>query len=162
MTSAGRKIDQKTVEKYVKGLTDSLMVYQVNRYNIKGKQLLATHGKYYVADIGLRQILLGAGSADQGRILENVVFLELLRRGNEVYVGQLQDGEVGFVTRNAEGVTYYQVAATVLDENVMRRELKPLEKISDHHPKILLTLDEVGTGTNHNGILQLNALDWML
>ena len=162
MTSDGRKIDQKTVEKYIKGLTDSLMVYQVNRYNIKGKQLLATLEKYYVADIGLRRIMLGSGGADQGRILENVIFLELLRRGNEVYVGRFQDDEVDFITRNADGVTYYQVAATILDENTMRRELAPLEKIPDHHPKILLTLDEIGTGTNHNGIRQLNALDWML
>ena len=162
MTSGGRKIDQKTVEKYLKGLADSLMVYQANRYNIKGKQYLATLEKYYVADIGLRQFLLGSGKADQGHILENMVYLELLRRGNEIYVGSLPDGEVDFVAQNADGVTYYQVAATVLGEDTLRRELASLEKISDHHPKILLSLDEAGAGSNHNGIRQLNALDWML
>ena len=162
MTSAGRKIDQKTVEKYIKGLIDSLMVYQANRYNIKGKQFLATLGKYYVADAGLRQFLLGADKADQGHVLENVVYLELLRRGNDVYVGHLIDGEVDFVTQNSNGVTYYQVATTVLDENTLMRELASLGKIADHYPKILLTLDEIGAGANHNGIKQLNVLDWLL
>jgi len=162
MTSVGRKIDQKTVEKYIKGLMDSLMVCQANRYNIKGKQHLATLEKYYVADVALRQHLFGSDKTDQGHVLENVVYLELLRRGNEVYVGHLADGEVDFVAQNADGVAYYQVAATVLDENTLKRELASLEKISDHFPKILLTLDEIGAGTNHNGIRQLNVLDWML
>lgn len=162
MTSEGRKIDQKTVEKYLKGLMDSLMVYQANRYNIKGKQHLATLEKYYVADIGLRQILLGSGNIDQGHILENVIYLELLRRGHDVYVGHLPDGEVDFVARDADGMTYYQVAATVLEESTLHRELASLEKISDHHPKILLTLDEIGAGTSHNGIRQYNALEWLL
>jgi len=162
MTSNGRKIDQKTVEKYLKGLTDSLVVYQANRYNIKGKQHLATLEKYYVADIGFRQFLLGKGNTDQGHILENIVYLELLRRGNDVYVGHLPDGEVDFVTQDANSVTYYQVASSVLDENTLRRELSSLERINDHHPKFLLTLDEVGAGENHNGVRQLNALDWLL
>ncbi|MCL2111944.1 MAG: ATP-binding protein [Clostridiales bacterium] len=162
MTSAGRKIDQKTVEKYIRGLTDSLMVYRANRYDIKGKQYLATLEKYYVADIGLRHFLLGGGTADQGHMLENVVYLELLRRGNDVYVGHLAGGEVDFVAQNADGETYYQVAATVLDESVLRRELAPLERIGGYHPRMLLTLDEAGAGANHNGIRQMNTLDWLL
>jgi len=162
MTSDGRKIDQKTVEKYIKGLIDSLMIYQANRYDIKGKQYLVTREKYYIADIGLRQLLLGGSDSARGYILENLVYLELLRRGCDVFVGRLPDGEVDFVTQNADGTTYYQVAATVLDENVLRRELASLEKINDHHPKFLLTLDEIGAGANYNGIRQLNALDWML
>ena len=162
MTSGGRKIDQKTVEKYLKGLTDSLIVYQAKRYSIKGKQHLATLEKYYVADIGFRHFLLGSSKTDQGHILENMVYLELLRRGNEVCVGHLPDGEVDFVAQNSGGITYYQVAATVLDEYTLKRELASLEKISDNHPKILLTLDEIGAGTSHNGIRQLNTLDWML
>jgi predicted AAA+ superfamily ATPase len=161
MTSEGRKIDQKTVEKYIKGLTDSLMIYKANRYNIKGKQYLATLEKHYVVDIGLRQFLLGAGKTDQGHILENVVYLELLRRNYDVYVGHLTGGEVDFVVQSADGVAYYQVATTVMDDNTLRRELASLEKINDHHPKILLTLDEIGAGTSHNGIRQLNALDWL-
>ena len=105
MTSEGRKIDQKTVEKYLGGLTDSLMIYKAKRYNIKGKHHLATLDKYYVADIGLRQFLLGAGQSDQGHILENVVYLELLRRGHGVSIGHLMDGEVTFVAQSAEGLT---------------------------------------------------------
>ena len=162
MTSNGRKIDSKTVEKYLRGLTDSLIAYKANRYNIKGKQHLATLEKYYMADIGFRQLLISSDRTDQGHILENIVYLELLRRGNEVFIGHLPDGEVDFVAQNGDGVTYYQVAATVLDNNTKRRELASLEKISDHNPKILLTLDEVGAGANYNGIRQINALDWML
>jgi len=162
MTSSGRKIDQKTVEKYLKGLTESLMAYQANRYSIKAKQHLATLEKYYVADIGFRRFLIGAGRADQCHMLENIVYLELLRRGNEVYVGHLPDGEVDFVAQNGDDISYYQVAATVLDGNILRRELGPLERIPDHNPKTLLTLDEIGAGTSHNGIRQINALDWLL
>ena len=162
MTSDGRRIDQKTVEKYIKGLMDSLMVCQANRYNIKGKQYLATLEKYYVADLGLRRFLLGSDKTGQGHILENVVYLELIRRDNEVHIGHLKDGEVDFVAENADGVTYYQVAATVLDRNTLKRELASLEKINDHFPKVLLTLDEIGAGTTHNGIRQFNVLDWLL
>ena len=162
MTSEGRKIDQKTVEKYIRGFMDSLVIYQANRYNIKGKKHLATLEKYYVADIGLRQHLLGASSADQGHILENIIYLELLRRGNHVYVGHLIDGEVDFVVNNSNKVSYYQVASTVLEESTLRRELSSLEKIKDHNQKFLLTLDDVGAGSNYNGIIQLNALDWLL
>ena len=162
MTSEGRKIDQKTVEKYISGLTDSLLISKASRYNIKGKQYLATLEKYYVTDVGMRQLLLGAEKTDQGHILENVIYLELLRRGDSVYVGHLSDGEVDFVVQNADGITYYQVAMTVMDDNTLRRELAPLEKINDHHPKILLTLDEIGAGANYNGIRQMNALTWLV
>ena len=162
MTSVGRKIDQKTVEKYIKGLLSSLMVYQAKRYNIKGKQHLATLEKYYVADIGLRRHLIGSANTAYGHILENLVYLELLRRNNEVYVGHHPNGEVDFVTQNADGIAYYQVAATVLAEETLRRELSPLESIRDNHPKFLLTTDDIGAGTSRNGIRQLNALDWML
>jgi len=162
MTSKGRKVDQKTIEKYLKGLTDSLMVYKAYRYNIKGRQYLATLEKYYLADIGLRYFLLGSSNSDQGYILENIIYLELLRRGNEVYVGHLIDGEVDFVAKNADGIVYYQVAATVLDQNTLKREIESLNKINDNYPKILLTLDEIGTGTMEKGIKHLNALDWLL
>lgn len=162
MTSHGRAINQKTVEKYVKGFMDSLLVYQSRRYSIKGKQYLATLEKYYVADIGLRQHLLGARNIDQGHILENVIYLELLRRGNDVYVGHLLDGEVDFVAQSPDGIAYYQVAATVLDPSTLNRELASLNRISDHYPKYLLTLDDVGTNTDHNGIRQFNALEWLL
>lgn len=94
-------------------------------------------------------------------MLENVIYLELLRRGYEVYAGQLAGGEVDFVAQNADGITYFQVAASVLDENTLRRELMPLQKISDHYPKALLTLDEIIPNRDYDGIRHLNALDWL-
>jgi predicted AAA+ superfamily ATPase len=162
MTSDGRKIDQKTVEKYIKGLMDSLVMYQAKRYNIKGKQYLATLEKYYVTDIGLRYYILGRSAVDQGHILENIIYLELLRRGYDVCVGHLTGGEIDFVAKNDEGTTYYQIAATVLDKSTLQRELSSFEKIKDHKTKILLSLDEIGSGENFNGIRHINALDWLL
>ncbi|MBO5523476.1 MAG: ATP-binding protein [Roseburia sp.] len=162
MTSQGRKIDAKTVEKFLQGLMDSLMIYQAKRYNIKGKQYLTTHEKYYLADIGMRNFLLGQKGADQGHLLENIIYLELIRRGYQVYVGAMPDGEVDFVAMNADAIEYYQVSATVLDSDTLQRELNPLRKIADHYPKYLLTLDEIGANSNYEGIRQLNALDWLL
>lgn len=162
MTSDGRKIDQKTVEKYLKGLLDSMMVYQARRYHIKGKQYLTTLEKYYVSDIGLRNMILGKKNSDVGHVLENVVYLELLRRGYDVYVGHLPDGEVDFVAQSPSGTEYYQVSASVLDPKTLKRELAPLEKINDHFPKYLLTFDDIGANSSHNGIHQLNVLDWLL
>lgn len=161
MTSSGRKIDQKTVEKYVRALTESLLLYQAGRYNIKGKQHLKTLEKYYVVDIGLRYMLLGSRSSDVGHILENVVYLELLRRGYSVYVGQVGDLEVDFVAVSETVTTYYQVAATVRDRSTLDRELAPLQKINDHYPKLVLTLDEDPTA-DYEGIKIINVLDWLL
>ena len=138
MTSNGRKIDVKTVEKYLKALMESYIVYQAKRYNVKGKQHLKTLEKYYAVDIGLRYLLLGTSSSDVGHILENIVFLELLRRGNEVFIGKIDDLEVDFVAMDGKQTTYYQVAASVRDEKTLARELASLEKISDHYPKIVL------------------------
>jgi len=161
MTSSGRKIDVKTIEKYITGLMESYIIYQAKRFNIKGKQYLKTLEKYYVVDIGMRYALLGTKSTDVGHILENVVYLELLRRGYEVYVGKLDDGEVDFVAIDQNKTTYYQVAATVREESTLKRELSSLERINDHHPKILLTLDE-DPEANYNGIKRINALDWLI
>lgn len=161
LTSNGRKIDTKTVEKYIHALIESYVVYQANRYNIKGKEYLKTLGKYYVVDIGLRQALLGTSSRDVGHILENVVYLELIRRGYEVYVGKINDLEVDFVAFTGDEVNYIQVAATVRDEKTLERELAPLEKIKDSHPKYVLTLDD-DPEANHNGIKIENALEWLM
>lgn len=161
MTSEGRKIDTKTVEKYLQALTDSLMIYQAKRYNIKGKQYLKTLNKYYAVDMGLRYMLLGKRSVDVGHILENVVYLELIRRGYNVYVGQVEDAEVDFVAMNEDGMTYFQVSASVRDEKTLERELSSLRKISDNYPKILLTLDD-DPAADYNGIKRINALDWLL
>ena len=142
MTSDGRKIDTKTVEKYLEALSESYIIYQAKRYNIKGKQYLKTLEKYYVVDIGLRYMLLGSRQADVGYILENVVYLELLRRWYDVYVGKVDEFEVDFVAQNNRGTAYFQVALTVRDEKTLERELRPLLSIRDHYPKVILTLDE--------------------
>ena len=161
MTSEGRKIDVKTVEKYLKALTESYIVYQAKRYNIKGRQYLKTLEKYYVVDIGLRAMLLGSRSVDVGHILENVVYLELLRRGSDIYVGKVDDVEVDFVAMEQKRIVYYQVAATVRDEKTLKRELMPLQKIPDHYPKFILTLDE-DPEADYDGIRRINVLDWLI
>lgn len=162
MTSLGRKIDVKTVEKYLSGLIDSMILYKVNRYNIKGKTYLPNLSKYYIVDIGLRNQLLGNRNIDFGHIFENIIYLELFRREKNVYVGQFGDKEVDFVVLNGEKVEYYQVALTVLDENILKRELEPLKKIKDSYPKYLITLDEIGVNTNYDGIKVLNGLEWLV
>ena len=161
MTSNGRKISVPTVEKYLEALVESFVLYKVSRYDIKGKNYLTTGSKYYLSDIGLRYYLLGSKNVDEGHILENVVYLELLRRGYEVYVGKNDDNEVDFVAVNEMGEEYYQVSYTVKDERTLERELKSLNNINDHNPKYLLTTDFTPY-TSHNGIKQINVFDWLL
>lgn len=161
MTSDGRKIDTKTVEKYLNALMESYMLYQCKRYNIKGKQYLKTLDKYYAVDMGMRKVLLGSKAMDAGHILENIVYLELLRRGYDVYIGKVDDLEVDFVAMDDKGMTYYQVSATVRDEKTLKRELASLQSINDNYPKILLTLDD-DPEMEYAGIRKINALDWLL
>lgn len=161
MTSDGRKIDVRTVEKYVEALTECFIFYQAKRYNVKGKQYLKTLEKYYAVDVGLRYMLLGSKAIDAGHILENVVYLELLRRGYDVYVGKVDELEVVFVAMDDQRVTYYQVAATVREENTLQRELKSLQKINDHYQKLILTLDE-DPEADYEGIRRVNVLDWLM
>lgn len=161
MTSKGRKISVPTVESYLSALTDSFILYKAGRYDIKGKQYLATGAKYYAADIGLRYFILGTKQTDMGHILENIVYLELLRRGYEVYVGKAEVGEVDFFAVNSQGEEYYQVAYTVMEEETLKRELTPLDAIRDHNPKYLLTMDYVPL-TSYNGIKHMNVLEWLL
>ena len=162
LTSMGRKTDTKTIEKYIKGLVDGLLIYEVNRYNIKGKEFLSTLSKYYVSDLGLRQMILGNRNVDMGHILENIIYLELLRRKGNVYVGQFDKSEIDFVVINSNEVEYYQVALSVLDENTLKRELDALKNIKDNYPKYLITLDEVLPNTDYEGIKIINALEWLL
>lgn len=161
MTSAGKKISVPTVESYLGALKDSFIIYKAERYDVKGRQRLSTGAKYYVADIGLRYFLLGTKQTDMGHILENIVYLELLRRGYEVRIGKVGDTEVDFIAVNDEGDEYYQVSQTVMDENTLNRELAPLASIHDHNPKYLLTMDFMPL-TSYNGIKQMNVLDWLL
>ena len=162
LTSMGRKTDAKTIEKYIRGLTDSLLVHEVSRYNIKGKEFLSTLSKYYAADLGLRQMILGNRNIDMGHILENVIYLELLRRKGNVYVGQFDKNEIDFVIVNSNEIEYYQVALTVLDENTLKRELDAFKNIKDNYPKYLITLDDVMVNTDYDGIKVVNALEWLL
>lgn len=163
MVSKQRKIDPKTVDRYIRGLTDSLLLYEARRYNIKGKEFLSSISKYYVCDVAMRNMLVRGKDSDIGHILENLVYLELRRRGYEVFVGQYgTDGEVDFVAMKNGNIEYYQVAQTTLDDNILRRELAPLKKIQDNFPKYLLTLDELFGEMNYDGIQKKNALKWML
>ena len=161
LTSGGRKSDSKTIEKYVSSLEESFIVYRAGRYNIKGKEYLKSLEKYYVADIGLRNFMLGKKAMDVGHILENIVYLELIRRGYSVYVGKIDDMEIDFVAQNDKGNTYIQVSASVRDENTLQRELRPLKAVKDNYPKLLLTLDDDPDG-DYEGIIRKNALDWLM
>lgn len=162
MASNGRHINVKTVESYISAFMESYIVYQAKRYEVKGKQYLKTLEKYYMADIGLRRAVLGnSGQADTGHILENVIYLELLRRGYRVYVGKVDNLEVDFVAMNERGLRYIQVAATVREQTILERELKPLQKITDNYPKCILTLD-MDPVADYDGIRRFNALDYLL
>lgn len=162
MISAGRKISNHTVENYIEGIIDSLLMYRVSRYDIKGKELLKLLEKYYLSDVGLRYYLLGTQGADQGRILENIVFLELLRRDYRVYVGKFGSAEVDFVVQDYDGnIEYYQVTWSVREESTLKRELQSLNSIADHNPKILLTMDN-DPPVSYNGIRQKYVLNWLL
>lgn len=136
-------------------------MYEAKRYNVKGKQLLKTLGKYYLVDVGLRRMLLGGRSFDAGRLLENVVYLELLRRQKSVYIGKIDNLEVDFVAIDENDIVYYQVAATVRDEATLKRELSSLQQINDQYPKYILTLDE-DPEADYDGIKRINALKWLM
>lgn len=163
-------VSNDTINKYINGLLESYMLYRCDRMDLKGKKILNSMPKYYVCDAGLRQALLGRTIGDEGKILENVVYLELSRRGYTVYVGkvkkQMKNGEtkqleVDFVATKDNGtVEYYQVSKSIADEDVLQRELNSLKEIDDNYPKFLLTLDS-GTGIK-DGIHHINALAWLL
>jgi len=158
---AEKKIYAATLEAYVEGLLNSFVFYKAERHFIKGREYLRTNAKYYAVDIALRYYLLGNKGADSGHILENIVYLELLRRGYKVHIGKVGEKEVNFVAENANGIEYYQVAETVRGKETLNREILPLEAINDHYPKFILTRDYEPRKT-HNGIKQLNALEWLL
>ncbi len=162
LTSKGMSTSNHTVENYITAFLESFLIYKAERFDVKGKNLLVRDYKYYAVDTGLRSYLLGKkADKDMGHILENIVYLELLRRGYKVYVGKVDDFEIDFVAENREGIKYYQVALSVRDENVLKRELRALEKTGDHYPKYLLTLD-MDLETDYNGIRKINIVDWLL
>jgi predicted AAA+ superfamily ATPase len=161
LTSDGIKILPLTVESYLDAFRDSYILYKADRYDVKGRKLLKTLNKYYMVDMGLRRLLLGDKAVDSGHILENIVYLELLRRGYKVYIGKVGDKEVDFAAEGPDGAEYYQVSETVRGKETLARELAPFESIRDHNPKFLLTRD-YEPKTSHNGIKQINVLDWLL
>lgn len=160
LTSYGRKTTSVTVENYITALTDAYVLYKATRYDIKGKQHLKSLEKYYAADLSLRHLVLGSRNRDIGRILENIVYLELIRRGYTVNIGKIGELEIDFVAANGNEKIYYQVAASVLDPATFDREFAPLIKIKDHYPKYVLTMDDLPSGTE--GIQQVNVVDFLL
>ncbi len=166
LISNGRKISVNTVEQYVRALCDAYIFFQVPRYDIKGRQVLKTLEKYYIADTGLRSIISTSRSNDFGHVLENIVYLELRRRYSKVMIGKSDKDEVDFVVENSDlegnSYIYVQVSATVLDPATLERELKPFKGIHDNYPKLLLTLDDFFVNSNYEGIIHKNIIDWLL
>lgn len=158
----GHNIHHATVEKYLEYLTASFVFYKVNRFDLKGKKQLTTQEKYYLVDAGLLNILIGKErTTDRGHILENTVYLELIRRGNKVWTGTMRNAEVDFVCKTSTGdIEYYQVAWQMTSEETREREFGALEKIKDNYPKFLLTTDSFTQ--NRNGVKHLNVFNWLL
>ncbi len=162
LTANGKKIDNKTVSRYIDTLVEAFLFYRVSRYDIKGKQLLATLEKYYLVDLGFRYALLGKElQADAGRLLENVIYLELLRRNYQIWVGKVEKYEVDFIVRDNKGYTQYiQVAYTIKDAKTFEREMKPFFNIPDYNQRMIISMD-YDTGS-YQGVKLVNAIDWLL
>ena len=161
LVSSGRKVSPNTVSDYVEALTESFVFYSAERFDIVGKQLLKVNKKMYMVDLGLRNHILPRKYYDLGFSVENIVFFELLRRGNRVAVGKYGSAEVDFVARRQDVITYYQVTADMTAKETFEREMRPLRSIHDNYEKIVLTLDRFSTG-NYDGITVVNVVDWLL
>lgn len=161
ITSSGRKVSQNTVDDYIEALVQAYIFYRAERYDVEGKQLLKQNGKLYIVDLGLRRYLLPKRNYDLGYSLENIIFLELLRRGYQVNVGKAGSTEIDFVARKDDILEYYQVTASLTEQTTFEREIAPLRKIRDNYPKKILTLDRFTLG-NYEGIEVVNAIDWLL
>lgn len=163
LNSSGIKITNKTVANYISGIEDSMLAYCANRYNVKGRKVFTSNVKYYAVDIGLRRLIAGDRTEDYGHILENIIYLELLRRGYQVYVGVIDNLEVDFLAISpGDERMYIQVAYSTEREDTLKRELRPLDLIKDNYPKLLLTMDTVLPEQNFGGIVKTNALKWLL
>lgn len=160
LTSYGRKTTSVTVENYIEALTEAFILYKTGRYDVKGKQHLKSLEKYYLVDVSLRRLLLSDKATDLGHILENIVYLELIRRGYTVTIGKVDDKEIDFIAESSGDKVYYQVSASILDPTTFKREIEPLKKVNDHYPKFILTLDEIPMG--EDGIKQMNIVDFLL
>ncbi len=160
LTCYGRKTTSVTVENYIEALTSAFILYKANRYDVKGKQHLKSLEKYYLVDLGLRRMLLGDKNTDIGHILENIVYLELLRRGYTVDIGKVDGKEIDFIAMLGSDKVYYQVSATILDPATFEREIAPLKKVADHYPKFIISMDELPM--DEDGIKQINIVDFLL
>lgn len=160
LTSFGRKTTSVTVENYIHALQEAFILYKVGRYEVKGKQQLKSLEKYYLVDQGLRSLKLGDRGRDVGHILENIVYLELLRRGYQVSIGKVGNLEVDFVAEKGSDRVYYQVSASILDSSTFAREIAPLKMINDHYSKFIITMDELPMC--EDGIRQINVIDFLL
>lgn len=157
----GKNVAGKTVDKYISMLRSAFIFYSVRRYDVKGKQLLKTLGKHYIIDMGFRNMLLGYRDADRGHIIENIVFLELLRRDYRVYIGKVGETEVDFVAEKPNDKLYIQVTESMQSPETRERELRPLRMIQDNYEKIVLSMDRDFI-TSYEGIKSLNLIDWLL
>lgn len=160
LTSFGRKTTPITAENYVTALSDAFILYKAERYDVQGKQHLKSLEKYYAVDMGLRRILLGNRRQDIGHILENIVYLELIRRGYKVSIGKVGDLEIDFVAEHNGEKIYYQVSATVINEDTFEREITPLKRVHDNYPKYIITMDELPL--DEDGIKIINVIDFLL
>ena len=159
--SKGKNIAGKTVSKYISMLRSAFIFYSVDRYDVRGKQLLKTLGKNYIIDLGFRNMLLGYRDADRGHILENIVFLELLRRDYRVYIGKIDETEVDFVAEKPDDKLYIQVTESMQTPQTRERELRPLSQIPDNYEKIVLSMDRDYI-KSYEGIKALNLVEWLL
>ena len=157
----GKQMASQTVEKYISMLRSAFIFYSVERYDVKGKQLLKTLGKNYIIDLGFRNMLLGYRDADRGHIIENIVFLELIRRDYHVYIGKFKETEIDFVAEKPNDKLYIQVTESMLSPETRERELRPLQMIPDNYEKIVLSMDR-NYITSYDGIKSLNLIDWLL
>ena len=161
LISNGRKVSANTVDNYIDALCESFIFYEVERFDIHGKELLKTNKKFYMVDLGLRNYILPKKNYDLGFSIENVVYFELLRRGYRINIGKLGHNEVDFVARKDDEIKYFQVSADMTAESTFNRELRPLRNIKDNYEKVVLTLDRFTLG-NYEGIKVINVIDWLL
>ena len=161
LNSAGNKISQPTIDTYIEALVNTFMFYKANRYDVKGKKILSTQYKYYAVDMGLRNFVLGSYNSDLGRILENIVYIELKSRGYDVSIGKVGEYEVDFVAKKTDEIIYYQITQSLIDNNTYEREMRPLLLINDNYPKYILSMDKVIMG-NDKGIKHMNIIEFLL
>ncbi|MDR3257964.1 MAG: ATP-binding protein [Mycoplasmataceae bacterium] len=163
LNTNGKKTSHETIGRFINALEETMFFYKARQYNIRGKRLLDTKFKYYLVDVGLRNILLSDAKEEAGHILENIIYLELLRRGNKVYVGKIDKYEIDFIAENhVKEKMYVQVALNTENPNTLERELRPLQMVNDQYDKYLITLDEFQPTANYEGIKKINAFDWLL